>query len=312
MTVRESPWVLCTALSSRWRGSCDFGSGSSRARPARPFRADRSSYRVVLDGDTLADLDPDLDQGSVQTSIPGPDGSTTGAGVLSAHSIERAVTTDRCARLAVERNAAVVTAETPSRCSPGDVSRRHRQQVAAPRSSCVPASGRRREHAQGPARVRARDHLPLRPVVRLQRVLQVLQERRERAVQVHPDGDGTHYDGSVSHVSGIVNICAEDYEAMPTDSTVNGSVATFPTSQSRWTGSSTRSRRSRTGRYSATSRSSGFHWTCIALAMRRTGSGSIARPSDHPFASSPVAGASAARSRSMKASTASTIWARSP
>ncbi len=84
----------------------------------------------------------------------------------------------------------------------------------------------------------------------------------------------THYDGSVSHVTGIVNISAEEYEAMPSRFDGAWLRATSPASPSRWTGSSTRSRRKRTGRYSASWRSSGYHWISTARAMRRTGSGS--------------------------------------
>ena len=83
----------------------------------------------------------------------------------------------------------------------------------------------------------------------------------------------THYDGSVSHVTGIVNISAESSRRCRPDSTVSGFAATFPASPSRWTGSSTRSRRKRRARYSATSRSSGFPLICIELAMRPTVSG---------------------------------------
>ena len=59
------------------------------------------------------------------------------------------------------------------------------------RDHLVPGAGdgrRRANTLNDPARVRARHHVPVRPAVRLQRVLQVLQEPREPAVQVHPDG----------------------------------------------------------------------------------------------------------------------------
>ena len=74
---------------------------------------------------------------------------------------------------------------------PGDVlDRLHGEQVAAAGSSDsrLGDGGRGREHAHASFRARARHHVPLRPDVRLQRVLQVLQERRERALQVHSDG----------------------------------------------------------------------------------------------------------------------------
>ena len=68
--------------------------------------------------------------------------------------------------------------------------RLHRLEVPAPRPADARRrrGRRRREHAQDPPRVRARHHVPVRAGVRLQRALQVLQERRERAVQVHPHG----------------------------------------------------------------------------------------------------------------------------
>ena len=112
--------------------------------------------------------------------------------------------------------------------------RLHGQQVAAPRSVSCPAPTRRDVDANtlnDPARVRARDHVPLRPVVRVQRVLQVLQERRERPVQVHPDGashvlrrqrhprDGHRH----HHAPTSTRRCRRG-------STASGSATTFPTS----------------------------------------------------------------------------------
>jgi hypothetical protein len=84
----------------------------------------------------------------------------------------------------------------------------------------------------------------------------------------------THYDGRVSHVTGIVNISADEYQAMPSRSTASGFGATLRVSLSRWIGSSTRSRRKRRARCSATSRSCGFPSTCTELAMRPAGNGS--------------------------------------
>ena len=57
------------------------------------------------------------------------------------------------------------------------------------------------------------------------------------------------------------------------DSTASGFAATFPASPSRWTGSSTRSRRKPMERYSATWRSSGYRLISTGLAMRPAGSG---------------------------------------
>ena len=49
--------------------------------------------------------------------------------------------------------------------------------------------GKRTEHDGRPARVRVGGHIPVRPTLRLQRVLQVPQERREPQIQVHPGGE---------------------------------------------------------------------------------------------------------------------------
>ena len=82
----------------------------------------------------------------------------------------------------------------------------------------------------------------------------------------------THYDGSVN-VTGIVNITAEEYEAMPSRFDGQWLRSNFPSVAQSMTGSSTRSRRKRMARYSATSRSSGFPLISIELAMRPAGSG---------------------------------------
>ena len=68
----------------------------------------------------------------------------------------------------------------------------------------------------------------------------------------------THYDGSITHVTGIVNITAEDYAAMPPQFDGQWLRSHFPGVPSRWTGSSRRSSRKRMARYSATWRSSGY------------------------------------------------------
>jgi hypothetical protein len=103
-----------------------------------------------------------------------------------------------------------------------------------------------------------------------------------------PAVNRTYYDGSITHVTGIVSISAEDYERMPSRFDGSGCVTTFLTWPSRWTASSPRSRRRPTGRSSATWRSSGSRSICTGRATppsrewRRTG------PDDHPFARSPV------------------------
>ena len=148
------------------------------------------------------------------------------------------------------------------------------------------ATTERREHAQHPPRVRARDHVPLRPAVRLQRVLQVLQERRERALQVHPGRrTARYYDGNVSHVTGIVTI---------TRGRVRGDAAAVRRRvaprqlprrrRSRWTGSSTRSSRRPTARSSAIWRSSGSRSTSTGRGNATSRQWHADGPGDHPFA----------------------------
>ena len=93
----------------------------------------------------------------------------------------------------------------------------------------------------------------------------------------------THYDGSVSHVTGIVNISARGLrrDAVP----IRRSMASrqlFQRRSSRWTGSSTRSSRKRRASYSATWRSSGYPSICIGLAMRPAGSGAQRGPATTP------------------------------
>ena len=191
--------------------------------------------------------------------------------------------------------------------------RLHRQQVAAPRSPDAGRRrrGRRREHPQHPARVRARHHVPVRPDVRLQRVLQVLQEHRERALQVHPDGEPHALRRKRQPRHGHrQHLAPTTTRRCRPGSTATGCATTSPESLSRWTGSSTRSRRRRTARSSATSRSSGSRSTCIGPATRPAGSGSprgraTTRSPPHPC-SSPATRPSALRtsSRSRSASSA--------
>ena len=95
----------------------------------------------------------------------------------------------------------------------------------------------------------------------------------------------THYDGSVSHVTGIVNITRRGLRGDAVHgSTASGCAPTFPASPSRWTASSTRSSRRPTARSSATSRSSASRSTSTARATRPAGSGAQPDRSDHPFA----------------------------
>ena len=82
--------------------------------------------------------------------------------------------------------------------------------------------------------------LPVRPAIRLQRVLQVLQ-KRENGLQVHSNGPPYILRRQHQPRDGYRQYQAEDYEAMPSDSTASGFAVTSPASPCRWTVSSTRS-----------------------------------------------------------------------
>ena len=168
--------------------------------------------------------------------------------------------------------------------------RLHGHPVAACATSCSRAMTwtERSEHAAVPARVRAGGHLPVRPALRVQRVLQVLQERREHRVQVHP--------GRAPHVLRRVHQPRHRHHhdqpgGVRGDATVvRRRLAARPLPErrgSRWTGSSTRSRRRPTARSSATSRSCGSRSTSIAPGTRRAGAGT-GPGIDHPLARTPV------------------------
>ena len=122
----------------------------------------------------------------------------------------------------------------------------------------LPDPGRRPDpagpqHQAIPARVRPGHHVPLRPALRVQRVLQVLQEPRQRRLQVHPGGPSHLLRRTISHVTGIVSISQAEYEAMPPNFDGAWLRDNFPASPSRWTASSTRSGPRRTASSSVTS-----------------------------------------------------------
>ena len=159
------------------------------------------SYRTDhIDGENVEAVfdPPELDEGlAFRQSIPSDLMALLrewALGFCPLNAIERSLSDLIDARRsnAVQRTAAVVTAEDAmAMLEPGDILIDCTgQQVAASRSpgARLRRGGWRREHAQHPARIRARHHLPVRPDIRLQRVLQVLQEHRERALQVHSNG----------------------------------------------------------------------------------------------------------------------------
>lgn len=83
----------------------------------------------------------------------------------------------------------------------------------------------------------------------------------------------THYDGSISHVCGIVNITAEDHEAMPSQFDGEWLRANFAGVAESMAVSSTRSSRRHKARWSASSRSSAYRLVCTGPATPLTDSG---------------------------------------
>ena len=98
----------------------------------------------------------------------------------------------------------------------------------------------------------------------------------------------THYDGSISHVTGIVNITAEDYEAMPSQFDGSGFAATFPTSPQSMDRFIDKIKQETHGEILGD-----LEIVRIPLNLYRARNATsrqwrTAGPSDHPFASSPV------------------------
>ncbi len=183
------------------------------------------SYRVdAIDGDSVEAIfdPPELEQGlKFRQSIP-PDLSelleSWVLGVCPLNSIERSISDliDARGPDGVERTAAIVTAEDAmAMLEPGDV--------------LIDSTG---------SRSLLRDHLVPGEVedtntvnVRLEYALVITflygqsydcneyckyyKNIENPSYKFIPMVHRTHYDGSVSHVTGIVNISAEDYEAMP-------------------------------------------------------------------------------------------------
>jgi len=88
-----------------------------------------------------------------------------------------------------------------------------------------------------------------------------------------PAVNRTYYDGSISHVTGIVSITAEDYERMPSRFDGPWLRSNFPEVAQSMDHFIEKVKQEPTGRCSATWRSSGSHWTCTGLAMRPAASG---------------------------------------
>ena len=104
-----------------------------------------------------------------------------------------------------------------------------------------------------------------------------------------PAVNRTYYDGSITHVTGIVNIPAEDYERMPSRFDGQWLRSNFPhvaQSMDRFIAKVADGNQRR--RSSVTWRSSGSRWICTGPAMRPAVQLRRAGTGDHPFARSPV------------------------
>ena len=186
------------------------------------------SYRVdAIDGDSVdAIFDPhELDQGlAFRQSIPSDLTAllkSWSLGFCPLNSIERSISDliDERGPNGVERTAAVVTAEDAmAMLEPGDVLIDSTGSSSLLRDHLVPRSG---DVDEGANTVKVRLEYAL--------VITFLYGQRydcneqckyfKNIENAHykfiPMVHRTYYDGSVSHVTGIVNISAEEYEAMP-------------------------------------------------------------------------------------------------
>src|SRR6476619_682522 len=189
------------------------------------------SYRVdAIDGDSVEAVfdPPELDQGlAFRQTIPPDLGALLESWVLGfcpLNSIERSLSDliDARGPNGVERRAAVVTAEDAmAMLQPGDVLIDATGSRSLLRDHLVPGSGKVTEGANT-------------VTVRLEYALVITflygqpydcnehckyYKNIENAhYKFIPMVHRTHYDGNVSHVTGIVNISAEEFEAMPSRS----------------------------------------------------------------------------------------------
>ena len=260
-----------------------LASASTKSGPTTPARAwcgwRRTSWRTTLESyrtdhidgeniEALFDL-PELEEGlAFRRSMPSDLMSllrewTQGFCPLS--TIERALSDliDARGSDSVERVSTALTAEDAMEMlAPGDILVDCTGSRSLLRDHLEPYAGAAVEGAntaQLPARVRDRRHLPVRRPLRLQRALQVLQERREPGVQVHPGGRPDLLrrrrqprDRHRRHQRRGVRRDAGEVRRR------TGCAASSRTSRRRWIASSTRSGRRRRATWSATSRSCGY------------------------------------------------------
>ena len=194
----------------------------------------------------------------------------------------------RAARMRCERNAAVVTAEDAmAMLEPGDILiDYHGPQLAAPGSLDAGAPSSQDDGANT-LKIRLEYALVITflygQTYDCNEYCKYYKNIENAHYKFIPMVQRTHSDGGVSHVTGIVNITAEEYEAMPPR--FDGEWLRSQLSRrrrSRRTVSSTRSSRRPRARYSATSMSSGYRSISTGLATRRAGSGERRGPATTP------------------------------
>jgi 2-polyprenyl-6-methoxyphenol hydroxylase-like FAD-dependent oxidoreductase len=186
------------------------------------------SYRVdAIDGDSVEAVfdPPELDQGlAFRQTIPRDLGALLESWVLGfcpLNSIERSLSDliDARGPSGVERRAAVVTAEDAmAMVEPGDVLIDSTGSSSLLRDRLVPGSHEVGEDANT-LKVRLEYALVITFLYGQRYDCNEYCKYYKNIENPHykfiPMVHRTHYDGSVSHVTGIVNISAEDYEAMP-------------------------------------------------------------------------------------------------
>src|SRR5262245_37096561 len=186
------------------------------------------SYRAdAIDGDSVEAIfdPPELDQGlAFRQSIPSDLSALLNGwalGFCPLNSIERSLSDliDERGLNRVERTSAAVTAEDAiAMLQPGDVLIDATGSRSLLRDHLVPGSG---EVAEGANTVKVRLEYAL-VITFLYGQKYDCNEYCKYSKNIEnpqykfiPMVHRTHYDGSVSHVTGIVNISAEEYEAMP-------------------------------------------------------------------------------------------------
>jgi hypothetical protein len=185
------------------------------------------SYRTdAIDGDSVEAIfdPPELEEGLAYRQSIAPDLSALlqgwALGFCPLNSIERSLSELIDARgRGVARTAAVVTAEEAiAMLEPGDVLVDSTGSRSLLRDHLIPGSG---EPAEGANTVDVRLEYAL--VITFlygqpydcNEYCKYYKNKENPQYKFIPMVHRTHYDGAVSHVTGIVNISAEEYEAMP-------------------------------------------------------------------------------------------------